>query len=70
LGRYFSFKSDTILPQRPPGASHVGFAVGLPQDFAEKVVWGSRYPQHDAASAWDALEKLRAAAVPQPLSPA
>jgi uncharacterized protein len=39
----------------------------LPQDFAEKVVWGSRYPQHDATSAWNALEKLRAAAVPQPL---
>jgi predicted TIM-barrel fold metal-dependent hydrolase len=39
----------------------------LPQDFAAKVVWGSRYPQHDATSAWDALAKLRAAAVPEPL---
>ena len=27
----------------------------LPQDFAGKVVWGSRYPHHDATSAWDAL---------------
>ena len=24
----------------------------LPQDFAGKVVWGSRYPHHDATSAW------------------
>ena len=39
----------------------------LPQDFAQKVVWGSRYPHHDATSAWDALAKLRAAAVPEPL---
>ena len=39
----------------------------LPQDFADKVVWGSRYPHHDAASAWDALARLRAADVPEPL---
>jgi len=39
----------------------------LPQDFAQKVVWGARYPHHDATSAWDALAKLRAAAVPEPL---
>ena len=39
----------------------------LPQDFAAKVVWGSRYPQHDATSAWDALALLRAANVPEPL---
>ena len=25
----------------------------LPQDFADKVVWGSRYPHHNAMSAWD-----------------
>ncbi len=38
----------------------------LPQDLAVKVVWGSRYPQHrDTTSAWDALAKLRAAAVPE-----
>jgi ABC-type uncharacterized transport system substrate-binding protein len=30
----------------------------LPQDFAAKVVWGSRYPHHDATSAWDALADL------------
>jgi len=39
----------------------------LPQDFAAKVVWGSRYPQHDATSAWDALARLREANVPEPL---
>ena len=30
----------------------------LPEDFAEKVVWGSRYPHHDTTSAWDAIEKM------------
>ena len=23
----------------------------LPEDFAEKIVWGSRYPHHDTTSA-------------------
>jgi hypothetical protein len=31
------------------------------------VVWGSRYPHHDATSAWDALAQLRTANVPEPL---
>ena len=35
----------------------------LPQDFAAKVVWGSRYPHHDATSAWDALARLRSSNV-------
>jgi predicted TIM-barrel fold metal-dependent hydrolase len=39
----------------------------LPQDFSAKIVWGSRYPHHDAASAWDAIAKLRNAKVPEPL---
>jgi hypothetical protein len=39
----------------------------LPQDFAGKVVWGSRYPHHDSTSAWDALARPRAANVPEPL---
>ena len=39
----------------------------LPQDFAAKVVWESRYPHHDATSAWDALARLREANVPEPL---
>src|SRR3954447_4230616 len=39
----------------------------LPQDFANKVVWGSRYPHHDTTSAWDALSRLREANVPEPL---
>ena len=32
----------------------------LPHDFAEKVVWGSRYPQHDTTSAHDAIAMLAA----------
>ena len=39
----------------------------LPNDFAAKVVWGSRYPHHDATSAWDAMAKLRKSNVPEPL---
>ena len=34
-----------------------------PEDFAAKVVWGSRYPHHDATSAWDAIARLRDANV-------
>jgi predicted TIM-barrel fold metal-dependent hydrolase len=30
----------------------------LPESFVEKIVWGSRYPQHDTTSAWDAINKL------------
>ena len=39
----------------------------LPHAFAEKVVWGSRYPHHDTTSAWDAIEALTQAAVEEPL---
>src|SRR6202790_1134858 len=39
----------------------------LPQDFAHKVVWGSRCPHHDATSAWDAMAQLRNANVPEAL---
>src|SRR5262249_41805976 len=39
----------------------------LPEEFAAKVVWGSRYPQHDTTSAWDAITRLRNANVPQAL---
>jgi predicted TIM-barrel fold metal-dependent hydrolase len=30
----------------------------LPDDFAEKIVWGSRYPQQDTTSATEAIETL------------
>jgi predicted TIM-barrel fold metal-dependent hydrolase len=30
----------------------------LPQIFASKIVWGSRYPQHDTTSGWDAIDRL------------
>src|SRR5262245_61943216 len=39
----------------------------LPDDFAAKIVWGSRYPQHDATSAQDAIAALREAGVAEPL---
>jgi predicted TIM-barrel fold metal-dependent hydrolase len=35
----------------------------LPHDFAEKVIWGSRYPHHDTTSAWDAIQTLTGAGV-------
>ena len=35
----------------------------LPHIFAHKIVWGSRYPQQDTTSAWDAIETLDQAAV-------
>jgi uncharacterized protein len=35
----------------------------LPGDFAEKVVWGSRYPHHDTTTAWDAIETMSRAHV-------
>ncbi len=39
----------------------------LPHDFAEKIVWGSRYPHHDTTSALDAIAMLTAARVEEPL---
>ena len=38
----------------------------LPHDFVEKVVWGSRYPHHDATSALDAIAMLSEARVEEP----
>ncbi|MGH7865701.1 MAG: amidohydrolase family protein [Candidatus Binataceae bacterium] len=35
----------------------------LPEQFADKIVWGSRYPHHDTTSAWDAIQSLSAARV-------
>jgi predicted TIM-barrel fold metal-dependent hydrolase len=46
------FDAEERLPKRLPGY------------FAEKVVWGSRYPHHDTTSAWDAIEALARAQVP------
>src|ERR1700733_13356692 len=37
----------------------------LPDDFAEKVVWGSRYPHHDTTSAHEAIAMLARANVPE-----
>jgi predicted TIM-barrel fold metal-dependent hydrolase len=35
----------------------------LPHDFAEKIVWGSRYPHQDTTSAWDAIDTLSQARI-------
>lgn len=43
------------------------FIRKMPEDFAEKVVWGSRYPQHDTMSAHDAIAMLADAHVPDNL---
>ncbi|MGA2410176.1 MAG: amidohydrolase family protein [Candidatus Binataceae bacterium] len=38
----------------------------LPHDFADKVVWGSRYPHHDTTSASEAIDKLSSAHLDEP----
>jgi predicted TIM-barrel fold metal-dependent hydrolase len=38
----------------------------LPHQFAEKIVWGSRYPHQDTTSAWDAIQRLTQAQVDEP----
>jgi predicted TIM-barrel fold metal-dependent hydrolase len=40
------------------------FIRKMPHDFAEKVVWGSRYPQHDTMSAHEAIARLADSQVP------
>ncbi len=35
----------------------------LPDDYAEKIVWGSHYPRQETTSAWDAIDKLAEAGV-------
>ena len=50
-----------------PPAADLAQVQRLPHAFAEKVVWGSRYPHHDTTSAWDAIEALTQAAVEEPL---
>lgn len=38
----------------------------LPHQFAEKIVWGSRYPHQDTTSAWDAIQTLTQANIDEP----
>ena len=38
----------------------------LPHDFAEKIVWGSRYPQQDTTSAAEAIDTLVRARLDEP----
>ena len=63
LVHYYPVRTD---PERMWEEGHVmlGFDADermiqeLPHDFAEKVVWGSRYPNDDTTSAWGAIEAL------------
>ncbi len=36
----------------------------LTERYSDKVIWGSRYPHHDTTSAWEAIETLTKADVP------
>jgi hypothetical protein len=36
----------------------------MPQHYGSKVVWGARYPHHDTTSAWEAIDMLTQANVP------
>ena len=47
------FDADEVAVQR------------LPHRFEEKVVWESHYPNHDTTSAWDAIETLSRANLPE-----
>ncbi len=37
----------------------------MPDIFEDIGAWGSRYPNHDAADAWEAIEDLRSGSVPE-----
>ena len=68
LQHYYPVRTD---PEELWAESHamLGFDADergvqqLPERYSEKVVWGSRYPQHDTTSAWDAIQTLTRADV-------
>ena len=68
LLHYYPVRTDTEEMWKE-GKVMLGFdaeerlVLKLPEDFAEKIVWGSRYPHHDTTSAWDAIEKMTEANV-------
>ena len=68
LLHYYPVRTDTEEMWKE-GSVMLGFDAEerliqrLPDDFAEKIVWGSRYPHHDTTSAWDAIETLSGAHV-------
>ena len=70
LLHYYPVRTD---PERMWEEGHVALGFDaeerlvqkLPHVFEEKVVWGSRYPQHDTTSAYDAIDMLVAANVPE-----
>ncbi len=63
LLHYYPVRTDTEEMWKE-GKVMLGFdaeerlILKLPEDFAEKIVWGSRYPHQDTTSAWDAIEKI------------
>jgi predicted TIM-barrel fold metal-dependent hydrolase len=71
LLHYYSVRTDTEEMWKE-GHVMLGFDAEerliqkLPHDFAEKVVWGSRYPHHDTTSAWDAIDALTQARADEP----
>jgi hypothetical protein len=68
LQHYYPVRTD---PEELWEESHVmlGFdadEIGvprLPEPYEGKVVWGSRYPNQDTTSAWDAIQTLTKASV-------
>jgi predicted TIM-barrel fold metal-dependent hydrolase len=63
LLHYYPVRTDTEAMWKE-GKVMLGFdaeerrILKLPEDFAEKIVWGSRYPHQDTTSAWQAIEKM------------
>ena len=63
LLHYYPVRTDTEV-MWDEGKVMLGFDAEermiqkLPQNFAAKIVWGSRYPHHDTTSGWDAIDKL------------
>jgi uncharacterized protein len=71
LLHYYPVRTDTEVMWKE-GHVMLGFDAEerliqkLAGEFADKVVWGSRYPHHDTTSAWDAIQSLRDARVDEP----
>ena len=68
LSHYYPVRTDTD-EMWAEGKVMMGFDAEerliqqLPERYEEKVVWGSRYPNDDTTSAWDAIEALAKADV-------
>ncbi len=71
LSHYYPVRTDTD-EMWAEGKVMMGFDAEerliqqLPERYEEKVMWGSRYPNDDTTSAWDAIEALSKADVDEP----